>query len=171
MLGIGGKFSASKGMVAVPDLSDLTRTEAKDLIASKYLVFGTETTSSNTSGSSKNGKVKTQSVASGAVVEYGSTIDFTYYETYTPPVYLVSSTPSSSTTMISRVYTGFGGTTYGPCINGTKAVTKYRFYDETWKTTDYITYKYSDGTSTKVEVGSSTSTFPTEIPSTTSETC
>ena len=171
MLGIGGKFSASKGMVAVPDLSNLTRTEAKAAIESSYLVFGTETISSNNSGSSKNGKIKTQSVVSGAVVEYGSTIDFTYYETYVPPVSLVDTISSSSTVLTSRTYAGWGGTSYSPCVNGKKTQTTYRYYNDTYTTTDYVTYKYSDGTSTKVEVGSSTSYQSTDIATSVEVTC
>lgn len=171
MLGIGGKFASSKGMVKMPDLSGLTRADAKTAIANAGLKFGTESSSTNNSGSSFNGDVKTQSIAADTLVEYESTVSFTYYGTYVPPVYLVSTTTSSTSERTSLVYTGYGGATYGDCINGSKTKTTYRFYDETITTTYYTTYNYSDGSSNTVQTGTSSSTSPIEIATDTQVAC
>lgn len=155
MLGIGGKFASSKGMVKVPDLSNMTRDNAKTAIANAGLKFGTESSGSNSLGSSYNGDVKSQSIAAGTLVEYETTISFVYYRTYVPPVYLVSS-EEICTDSERLVYNSYVGATYGPCVNGYKSVTKTRLYDVYVQSSCYIKYNWSDGTTST----SSTTTYP-----------
>lgn len=145
MLGIGGKFASSKGMVAVPNLSGLTRQEAKDAIASAGLRFSGETEISNSSGSSSNGKATNQSVAAGTLIDYESPISFEYFGTYVDPVY-VTKTEENCTQNNRYVYLDFLGFSYGPCVNKTKTVTSSRSY-QLWvsQTCTTKTY-YSDGT-------------------------
>lgn len=172
MLGIGGKFASSKGMVKMPDLSGLTRADAKTAIANAGLKFGTESSSTNNSGSSYNGDVKTQSIAANTLVEYESTVSFTYYDTYVAPVYLVRTEDSNDGGKeTSLVYTGFGGFTYSDCVNGSKTKYTYRFYDQTITTTYYTTYYYSDGTSNTVTTGTSSVTSPIERVTPTTQAC
>lgn len=170
MLGIGGKFASSRGMATVPDISGLSRTDAKTAIAAAGLVFSSESSSSNSVGSSKNGLVKTQSISAGTLAEYDTSMSFTYYESYVPPVYLVKTVDSSSSST-SLTYTGYGGATYSSCVNGSKTKTTYRFYDEKTVTTYYTTYYYSDGSTSKVETGTSESVTPIEIASDTTVSC
>lgn len=171
MLGIGGKFAASKGMVKMPDLSGLTRQEAKDAIADAGLNFGTETVGTNESGTSYNGKVKTQAVSADTLIDYESTVSFTYYDTYVEPVYVVRTSTWSESERTALVYTGFGGFTYSDCVDGSKTKYTYRFYDETITTTSYKKYYYSDGTTRTVTTGSSSSTSPIEIVTPTIQAC
>lgn len=146
MLGIGGKFASSKGMVKVPDLSGKTRQEAKDALIAANLKFGTESSVSNDVGSGSNGKVASQSIAKDTLIDYESTVSFNYYGTYSPPVFVTGSI-ENCVQNTRLVYLSFGGFTYGPCINGKKQVSSTRNYavyvSQTCTTTTY----YSDGTS------------------------
>lgn len=170
MLGIGGKFASSRGMVKVPNLSGLSREAAKTALSNAGLKFGTESSVPNDVGSSSNGNVSSQTIAANTLVEYETTISFNYYGTYVAPVYLVSTTNSDSSSS-SLTYTGYGGAIYGDCINGSKTKTTFRFYDQTTVTTYYTTYNYSDGTSFTVETGTSTTVSPIEIASDTQVSC
>lgn len=106
-------------MVSVPDLSGLTKNEAIVAIeAAGLLPF--DSGSSDTSNSSLSNKIKTQTPASGTLVDYDS---FVYYEWYkyvtvTPPTFSFS--PAPCIPGESWTYSEF---TYGACTGGTPGVT------------------------------------------------
>jgi hypothetical protein len=83
MLGIGGRFAGARGMVPMPNLSNLSPTAATSALTAAGLRLGTvsEVESSN---SSDNEKVFNQSVAAGTLVDYDSAINYSYYR-YVPP--------------------------------------------------------------------------------------
>jgi hypothetical protein len=84
VLGIGGKFTGSKGMVAMPDLSNRTPEEALSLLAQAGL-SRKSLGSSSTSNSSLNNKTFGQSVSAGSLVDYETRIDYSYYIYVAPP--------------------------------------------------------------------------------------
>ena len=138
MIGIGGKFASSKGMVAVPSIIGLTVSQAHIAIQNSGLEIGTQ--GSTSGSSSQNGKLASQTTPSGTLVDYESTIGFAVY-LYTAPSapsgpYLVSTNtgPNCGTVLatgiISQICVGNNYVT----IVGTQNVTTYR-------------YNYSDGTS------------------------
>jgi len=98
MLGIGGKFVSGKGMVAVPNLIDLTPPQAESAILLAGLVIGSKN-SSSTSNSGQANKVNSQSIASGGLVDYGTEISYGYLYYVEPPQ------PSGPPVVI----------TFGPC--------------------------------------------------------
>jgi hypothetical protein len=69
-------------MVAVPDLSTLTYTDAITALQSAGLKY-TNSGSTTTANSNLNNKVATQSITAGTLVDYETNITFTYY-TYVP---------------------------------------------------------------------------------------
>lgn len=73
MLGSITIYGGSKGMIAMPNLSGLTRTAAISAIESAGLVF-LSSTNSTTSTSSDDGKISSQSIAAGTLVDYESPI-------------------------------------------------------------------------------------------------
>ncbi len=83
MLGIGGRFAGARGMVAMPNLANLSPTAATAAITAIGLKLGSasEVASSN---SADNEKVFLQSVSSGTLVDYDSEISYSYYR-YVPP--------------------------------------------------------------------------------------
>jgi len=83
MLGIGGKFAGAKGMVPMPNLSNLSPSAATAAITAAGLQLGTasEVESSN---SGDNEKVFSQSIAAGTLIDYDSVINYSYYR-YVPP--------------------------------------------------------------------------------------
>ena len=85
MLGIGGKFASSKGMVAMPSLSGLTRSQAINAIQQAGLRLGNAAIS-NTSTQSQDQKVSSQAVATGTLVDYETAVSFTYFNYVAPPV-------------------------------------------------------------------------------------
>jgi beta-lactam-binding protein with PASTA domain len=157
MLGIGGKFASSKGMVAVPNLSGLTRQQAKDTLAASGLRFSGETEIANNSGSSSNGTATNQSVAAGTLIDYESSISFQYFGTYVPPAPPVTLVSSQSTVEVSCIACGvYAGLTYFNFCNGSNCQTdKYRTYTDTLSNTPGTIYFYSDGTSQFVASGPS----------------
>jgi len=74
MLSSVAVFGGSKGMVAMPDLSGLSRDAAIAAVTSAGLVFSSSSNVDSTSGN--NGKVVSQSVSSGTLVDYESSITF-----------------------------------------------------------------------------------------------
>lgn len=84
MLGIGGKFVGAKGMVAVPDLSNLTPGQALSALENAGLRRG-NLGSSTTSNSGLGDKVFSQSISAGTLVDYESLIDYSYYIFVAPP--------------------------------------------------------------------------------------
>lgn len=73
MLGSITIYGGSKGMIAMPNLSGLTRAAAISAIESAGLVF-LSSTNSTTSISSDDGKISSQSVTAGTLVDYESSI-------------------------------------------------------------------------------------------------
>ena len=77
-------------MVAVPDLSTLTYTDAITALQNAGLNY-TNSGSTNTANSNLNNIVATQSVVAGTLVNYESNISFTYY------TYVATPTPTAPT--------------------------------------------------------------------------
>jgi hypothetical protein len=114
VLGIGGKFTGSKGMVAMPDLSNRTPEEALSLLAQAGL-SRKSLGSSSTSNSSLSNKTFGQSVSAGSLVDYETQIDYSYY------IYVAPPTPAAPPPPVPYL---FGGTylfildTYFECSEG-----------------------------------------------------
>ena len=86
-------------MVAVPDLSTLTYTDAIAALQDAGLNY-TNSGSTNTSNSNLNNRIATQSVVAGTLVDYETNISFTYYiyvATPTPVPTPVAPTPTPTT--------------------------------------------------------------------------
>lgn len=83
MLGIGGRFAGAKGMVAVPDLSNLNPDQALAVLSSIGLRRGS-LGSSTTNNSGIDNRVFAQSISAGTLVDYESSVDYSYY-IYVPP--------------------------------------------------------------------------------------
>ncbi len=94
MLNLFG-WASSKGMVAVPDLSTLTYTDAITLLQSSGLNY-TNNGSVSTSNSNLNNRIATQSIAAGTLVDYETNIGFTYYN-YVPAPTPPAPTPPAPT--------------------------------------------------------------------------
>lgn len=88
MLGIGGRFAGAKGMVQMPDISNLTPEQALSAITSAGLRARTQT-SVNTNNSGLGNKVFNQSATAGQLVDYETDIDFSYY-IYVPPAIIIT---------------------------------------------------------------------------------
>lgn len=98
MLNLFG-WASSKGMVAVPDLSTLTYTDAITALEDAGLNY-TNSGSTNTSNSNLNNRIATQSVVAGTLVDYETNISFTYYiyvAVPTPVPTPVAPTPTPTT--------------------------------------------------------------------------
>lgn len=86
MLGVGGKFAASKGMVLVPDLSGKTVSEANQALSAAGLVVGTTSSTVRNDSPSLDNKAYSQSIAAGTSVDYETVINFSYWTyVYVPP--------------------------------------------------------------------------------------
>lgn len=85
MLGIGGRFAGAKGMVQMPDISNLTPEQAATALSSAGLRAKTQT-SVTTSNSALGNKVFNQSFTAGQLVDYETDIDFSYYIYQAPAV-------------------------------------------------------------------------------------
>lgn len=94
MLGIGGKFAASKGMVAVPNILGMSSATAQSTIQASGLRVGS-VTSTSTSNSSIDGQTASQSIAAGTLVDYETVVGFVVNSYVAPPPpsgpYIVSS--------------------------------------------------------------------------------
>ena len=81
-----GLFSSSSSLVIVPDLSNLTSAEALSALSAVELLVGTTSTTTSGANSSNNGKVSSQSVTSGTLVERYSSVNYvTYFYQAAPP--------------------------------------------------------------------------------------
>jgi len=80
-IGLLGKLGIRK--VNVPNLSGLTRAQAKQELESRGLAW--QETAESTTNISIDLNIKEQSVATGSVVKIGDTIGFTYYGYVAPP--------------------------------------------------------------------------------------
>ena len=148
-------------MVRVPDLSGKTRADAKTAIANAGLKFGTESSSSNSLGSSYNGDVKSQTIAANTLVDYETEISFTYYNTYVPPVTVVDTVTYDECDSPAWIYDGWD---YFDFCNGRSICQrdKYMTYHRTVTCQPKKYYIYSDGsTSTPVNNGSSYTDYQT----------
>jgi hypothetical protein len=78
MLGIGGRFAALKGMVAVPNLAGLSRSAAQTAIESAGLVYGgsSDTTINDIS---LDDKIANQSIVANTLVDYETSVSVTRY--------------------------------------------------------------------------------------------
>jgi hypothetical protein len=129
-------FGGSKGMVAMPDLSGLSRDAAIATVQSAGLVFSSSSNVDSTSGN--NGKVVSQSIASGTLIDYESAITFVvglYTAPSGPVITYVTDTNPDGSLKIYEVNDGspFCVTTNSPYLESQKR--KYV----------YLTYRYIDG--------------------------
>lgn len=132
MLGIGGKFASSKGMVLVPNLVGLSSSAASSAITSAGLKVGTI---SETSGnSSQDGTIASQGVAAGILVDYETVVPFTKYK-YTAP-----SGPS--------IYKTDVGSTCGILVSNSSYTCSGTTKTTTYSNSTYTRYTYywTDGT-------------------------
>ena len=86
MLGFIGRWAASKGMVAVPNLIGLLNTAAQTAIANSGLTFSSSSTT-NTEDSGLANKVASQTPTSGTLADYESSVSFVYYTYVAPPFF------------------------------------------------------------------------------------
>jgi hypothetical protein len=120
MLGSLG-FIASRGMVAVPNLSGLTTVQAEAAIVSAGLSFG-GSTSSSTGDSALHNRIATQSVTAGQLLDYDREVSFVYYNYISsPPVsytytYYCRTRTSSGLSGITTSSTDVSGNTCGSSI-------------------------------------------------------
>lgn len=136
MLGSISIFGGGKGMVAMPNLSGLSRDAAISAVQSAGLVFASSINVDATS--ENNGKVVSQSVSSGTLVDYESSITFgvgLYTAPSGPVITFVTDTNPDGSLKVYEVNDGdpFCVTTNSPYIQSQKR--KYV----------YLTYKYIDG--------------------------
>jgi hypothetical protein len=102
-------FLSGKGMVAVPNLSSLTQVEALAAISAAGLV-GTASGTTNTSNSSLDGKVASQSPTSGTLVDYGTSVTvntYTYYQEQATLSFPTFSAVTRGTTTASFTITNY----------------------------------------------------------------
>jgi hypothetical protein len=78
VLGIGGKFAGAKGMVPMPDLSNLSPDQALTALQNAGLKRR-NLGSSTTNNSGLGNKVFSQSVSAGTLIDYETEIDYSYY--------------------------------------------------------------------------------------------
>ena len=78
-----------KGMVSVPSLVGLSKTEAELTITAAGLVVGSSS-SSDTSTQSDNSKTFSQSPVSGTQVDYETSVSFSYYNYVAPVINTIS---------------------------------------------------------------------------------
>lgn len=137
MLGIGGKFAGAKGMVAVPNLSGLSRSAAQTAITNSGLRFLEDATPVDTSNSSLDGKVAGQSLPAGALIDYESVVSYSYNRYVAPP-------PSGPTLVDTKRLTPTVAGTSSQCNGTTKIITPTEQIQVSYQ------YFYSDGNSTTV---------------------
>jgi hypothetical protein len=85
MLGIGGRFVGAKGMVAMPNLANLSPSASNSAILAAGLRPGTVSVV-DTSTQSNNDKTFLQSVSAGTLVDLESLINYSYYRYVAPAV-------------------------------------------------------------------------------------
>lgn len=141
MLGIGGKFAASKGMVSVPNLVGLSSSSAQAALLSSGLIVGS-VNSTSTSNSSINGQASSQTISAGTLVDYETVVGFTVYSYVAPPPpsgpYIVSSSGCIySRTVNYRIV----------CVNNSGSGYP------TWDDESYGIHTWSNGTTTEYSCG------------------
>lgn len=142
MVNAFGYYASSKGMVSVPNLSGLTRTNAITAIQNAGLVY-VDGGSTNTGNQSLDDTVASQLPNAGELVDYGTNVSFIYYDfvpvtpffppdfgPFFPPSFTPFFPPSFPPTVINVVY--------GPC----------EFFEQCpGQGEQLVTTYYSDGTS------------------------
>lgn len=159
MLGIGGRFSSSPGMVRVPDLSGRNLQQSVEILTNLKIPIS-QLSAAETQNPSLGGLLQSQSIAPGTLIDYGNIVIIRFFIYIAPPppppppppptpveptppaVTLVSITEGNCITTFSRSTT----------CSGTTAVTT-----DTSTGSRRDTYNYSDGTSTPVDVDCSVS--------------
>ena len=116
----------------MPNLSGLTRDQAKAAIQSSGLRFTGET-SSSTGNQSLNDRVNSQSISAGTLIDYESEVSFVYLSYVAPVVTLVNTVTGSCQ--------AYSSSTDSFC-SGTTLITTITTFRER-----LITYYYSDGSS------------------------
>ncbi len=80
-----GYVASSGSRVIVPNIVDLSTSAASTALTAAGLALGSSTGSTGTGATSENdGKIASQSVASGSAVDRGTVVNYTTYS-YTPP--------------------------------------------------------------------------------------
>lgn len=85
MLGVGGRFASSKGMVKVPSLTGLSRAAAQSAIEAAGLVYG-GFSDTVVADSGLDDKVANQNILANTLVDYETIISLTRYRYEAPPV-------------------------------------------------------------------------------------
>jgi hypothetical protein len=84
MLGIGGRFSSSPGMVRVPDLSGKTAAQSSQILSSLKIPFS-QLSFVETQNSALNGLLQSQSFAAGTLIDYGTVLIIRFFTFVAPP--------------------------------------------------------------------------------------
>lgn len=135
MLGIGGKFASAKGMVAVPSIIGLTASQALASLNSAGLKVGQTTTTSGSS--SQDGKIASQGISPGTLVDYETQIDYASYRYVAP----------SGPTLVDIIYGPSCGTVLATGIISQTCVGNNYVTVIGTRTVTEILYVYSDGSS------------------------
>ena len=138
MLGSITIFGGSKGMVAMPNLSGLTQNEAISAIQNAGLI-SSAVSSAITSTSSNNGKIASQSITAGTLVDYETPISIEIWSYQAPSGPVITFVTDTNPDGTLKSYTVNDGAPY--CNSpGTPP------YSQTQKRKNvYLTYKYIDG--------------------------
>lgn len=80
----GGDYDDTVPNTTVPDVSGLTESAANSALVAASLVKGTVSTTEDGATSENDGKVKLQSIASGAVVNTGTAVDLLLFSYVAP---------------------------------------------------------------------------------------
>jgi beta-lactam-binding protein with PASTA domain len=84
MLGIGGKFSSSPGMVRVPDLSGKNLQQSVEILTNLKIPLS-QLPATETQDSNLGGLLESQSIAAGTLVDYGSIVVIRFFIYVAPP--------------------------------------------------------------------------------------
>lgn len=147
MLGVGGRFASAKGMVAVPNISNLSRSQAQAALSAAGLNF-LEAGPVDTGNSGLADKVSSQGIPAGQLVDYETSISYSYYRYVAP----APSGPSLVST--ERVVSYAGEIINSYCSGTTKVSTDASKYEVSYK------YTYSDGSVSIVRAPSEDYTTP-----------
>jgi hypothetical protein len=84
MLGIGGKFSSSPGMVRVPDLSGKNLQQSVEILTNLKIPLS-QLPATETQNSNLGGLLESQSIEAGTLVDYGSIVIIRFFIYVAPP--------------------------------------------------------------------------------------
>lgn len=142
MLSSVSRFGGSKGMVAMPNLSGLTQSAATTLIQQSGLILSSASNSS-TSNSGDNGKVSSQSVSAGTLVDYETSVSIQvwFYQAPSGPTITLVEDPTEVTI---KEGDAFCVTTSSPYLESQKyqvVLYTYRYIDGVKDTAYTPTYR------------------------------